>query len=195
MRYIKNIFILLPIILTVSCITQTDKKNKQEAINLNDQAIKLMTENPDSALILLDKAIEIDNSNYIFHSNKANIFIARKDYARAISSVEKAVEVKPDLAESVMFLGMLYDRNNQNEKAKKQYEKAVILYDNRIEKHDQYEQSNRMNRAVTLIFLGQVEQGKNELKKLLSDNPDDMTLQHFQDFDKEMYLNEILGKQ
>lgn len=194
MRYILNIIILLSI-LTVSCTPQTDKKNQQEAIDLNNQAIKIMSENPDSALILIDKAIEIDKNNYLFYSNKANVYIARKDYAKAIISVEKAVEIKPDLAESDLFLGMLYDITNQTEKAKKQYENAILLFDNRLKKQDKYEQSNRMNRAVTLLLLGQIEQGKKELKKLLTENPEDPVLQYLQDFNKEKFLNEILGKQ
>jgi Tfp pilus assembly protein PilF len=193
MRYIRDILILLSV-LTVSCTAQTEKKNRQEAIDLNNQAVKIMSENPDSALKLLDRAIEIDKSDYSFYSNKANIFIARKDYAKAISSAEKAVEAKPDLAESVLFLGMLYDKTNQTEKAKKQYEQAISLFDNRLKTQDKYEQSNRMNRAVSQLLLGQVEQGKKELKKLLAENPDDTTLQYLQDFDKEKYLNEIMGK-
>lgn len=181
MRYIRNILLLL-YVLTVSCTALTEKKNKQEAIDLNNQAVKIMSENPDSALKLLDRAIEINKSDYLFHANKANIFIARKDYARAIISAEKAVETKPDLAESVLFLGMLYDKTKQTEKAKKQYEQAILLFDNRLKTHDKYEQSNRMNRAISLLLLGQVEQGKKELKKLLAENPDNITLQNLQGF-------------
>jgi tetratricopeptide (TPR) repeat protein len=194
MSYIRNILILLSI-LTVSCTAHTEKKNKQEAIDLNNQAVKIMSENPDSALILLDRAIEIDKNDYLFYSNKANIFLARKDYAKAISSLEKAVDVNPDLAEGSLFLGILYDKTDQTEKAKKLYERAISIFDNRLKKHEKYELSNRMNRAVTLILLGQINQGKKELEKLLTENPENTVLQYLQNFDKEKYFNEILGIQ
>lgn len=46
------------------------------------------------------------------------------------------------------------------------------------------------SRFSQLRILWQVEQGKKELKKLLTENPDDITLQNLQGFEKEKYLNE-----
>jgi tetratricopeptide (TPR) repeat protein len=190
-----NIIILtIATFLTVSCNSHSEKKYDKEVIELNNRAIELMISNPDSALIILDKATEIDETYYVAYSNKVNIYISNGNFDQAIHSAKKEVHAKPDLAEAVTMLGMLYDYTGQIDKAGEQYDKAIDLYNNRLTTSDKHKQANRLNRAHTLLLLGKGAEGQNEIQQLLKENPDDFAIQMLVDFDKDKYLNDLFGQ-
>ena len=175
----------------VSCGQTYDK----DAIALNNQAMtEVFPRNADSALILLDKATELDPDYYLAYSNMATIYIQKRDFPSATECIEKSVSSNPELAEGVSLLGMLYDHAGKSAKAKEQYQKAVELYDKRLAKSDKHLQANEMNRAWTLVMLGETEKGRALLKDLLNENPDDMTLQMFVNLGKEEYLESLFGE-
>src|SRR5690606_26569825 len=124
-----------------------------------------------------DKATKIDDRYYVAHNNKVTIYISQGNLDQAINSAKKGVKAKPDLAEAVTMLGMLYDYTGQTDKAKEQYQKAIGLYDNRLKKSDKDKQANRLNRVHTLLLLGNETEGQREVKNLLKENPDDFTIQ------------------
>ena len=177
--------------MNVSCNSQTHSESHNEAIELNNQAIKIINSDPDSALILLDKATIIDKNNYVAYNNKVSVYCSKGDYENAIKAAEQGLKIKPDLAEAVTMLGMLYDFTGQPGKAKDQYQKAIDLYDNRISTSDKDKQANRLNKAHALLLLGNETEGQNEVRELLKENPDDFTIQMLVDFDKNKYLNDL----
>ena len=190
MRHIGIILTLLTL-LTVSCNSQTHNDFDKKAIALNNKAIEIMHSDPDSALRLLDKATNIDKNYYVAYNNKMSIYCSRGEYENAIKAAEQGLKVKPDLAESVTMLGMLYDYTGQPDKAKEHYQKAIDLYDNRIATSDKYKQANRLNRAHALLLVGKATEGQKEVRELLKENPDDFTIQMLVDFDKNKYLNDL----
>jgi tetratricopeptide (TPR) repeat protein len=177
--------------LTLSCNSKTEENYDKEAIVLNNRATEIMISNPDSALILLNKATDIDETYYVAHINKVNIYISNGNLDQAINSAKKGVKAKPDLSEAVTFLGMLFDFTGQTDKADEQYQKAIELYDNRLKTSDKDKQANRLNRAQTLLLLGNVTEGQKEVQQLLIENPDDFTIQMLVDFNKDRYLNNL----
>jgi hypothetical protein len=62
--------------------------------------------------------------------------------------------------------------------AKKEYKKALEIFEDRIENPDKNIFANKLNHAITLIFLGVKEEGKKEIEKLIIENPEN----------KEMYM-------
>lgn len=152
-----------------------------------------MNREPDSAITLLDRAIDLDRKNYVAYSNKAVIYCARKDFENAIKAIQQGLNIKPDLAEGVVMLGMLYDYTRKPGLAKAQYEKAIKLYDDRLALSDVNRKANRLNRAHALLLLGKEEEGQREVGLLLSENPTDAGIQMLVDFNKEKYLNDVLG--
>jgi tetratricopeptide (TPR) repeat protein len=114
----------------------------------------------DSALILYDKAIELDNSYYLPHSNKASIYIVEKNYKKALIEMELCLLKKPDLAEAWFYTGMLYDKFKNSNKAKTYYSRSIELFNHRI-KNDHYDDeflkdADIINRAMSLKFIDDV---------------------------------------
>jgi tetratricopeptide (TPR) repeat protein len=104
-----------------------------QAIRLNNKAVEFIkAQSFDSALIYLDKAIEIDTTYYAAYGNKCSVYCSLKDYKNALLATQKEIEVKPDLAEARTFGGMLYDRLGDTLMALVYYKKSVELFDQRI---------------------------------------------------------------
>jgi tetratricopeptide (TPR) repeat protein len=193
---LKYHFIILTIttFLTFSCNSLTKENYKKEAIELNNRAIELMVSNSDSALLLLNKATVIDETYYVAHNNKVNIYISNGDFDQAIHSAKKGVKAKPDLVEAVTILGMLYDYTGQTDKANEQYQKAIDLYNIQLTISEKDKKENRLNRAHSFLLLGNKAEGQKELQQLLIENPDDFTIEMLVDFDKDRYLNDLFGQ-
>ncbi len=189
------IILIVATFLIFSCISQTKTNYNQEAIELSNRAAEIMLSNPDSALILLNKATKIDKTYYVAHNNKVNIYIARDDFDQAINSAEQGVYAKPDFAEAVTMLGMLYDYTSQTDKAKEQYLRAIEIYDSRLAKSNKNKKANRVNRAQTLLLLSNNTEGQKEVYKLNKEYPNDFTIQMLVDFDKFKYLSDLFTQE
>ena len=102
---------LLTLTILLSCKSQTEKTDfNSKAVELNNKAGEYYQIGEfDSSLYYFDKAIELDETYYLPHSNKVNIYLSRKDYKKALSESEMVLKKKPDLAEGWTFTGMLYD--------------------------------------------------------------------------------------
>lgn len=156
-RLLTYLILLIVASAAVGCDTDSDK-----AILLNNKATEVRMKfdefSNDSALIIYDKAIELDNSYYLPHSNKASIYIEEKSYKKALIEMELCLLKKTDLAEAWFFTGMLYDKFKFSNKAKKYYSKSIELFNLRI-KNDDYDNEffkdgDIINRAMSLKFIG-----------------------------------------
>jgi len=192
---------LSPLVLIFACLTLTQCNSQEkktaynpEAIQLNNKAIGFFRiQNYDSALVYLDKAINIDSTYYTAYSNKCEVYCALKDFQKALIESQKAVAVKPDLAEGWTFTGMLYDKTGDAADALKCYRKSIELFDERISNPAKQKslEANKLNRALSLILMGQEETGRKELKKLKEAYPNDNTLDGFLNLTKKEYLDQL----
>src|SRR5437867_3737760 len=87
--------------------------NQALATDLNNKAEELLNSNPDSALILLDSALKFDSENYILYFNKGHVYISKGEYLKTIGIYKKMLIRKPDFAQGVTFLGMLYEKTGR----------------------------------------------------------------------------------
>ncbi|OPZ32262.1 MAG: Tetratricopeptide repeat protein [Bacteroidetes bacterium ADurb.BinA174] len=190
------ISLLIFITILQSCKGQSEKPNyNPKAIEFNNKAVQLMQQMEyDSALILFYKAIEIDKNYYLPYSNMAEIYLIRKQFDKALQASDKVVEIKPDLAEGWTFAGMLYDRQGDTLTAKKYYNKSIEIFDTRINNPEKKKDltANRLNRAISLILLGQEAEGKDELEKLKTENPDDLKIDEFLKINKQDYIRQLI---
>ncbi len=193
------ILMILTIFLIFSCKSQSDRTEyNPKAIELNNKGGEFFQKGEyDSALIYYDQAIELDKNYYLPHSNKVNIYLSRKDYENALHESGLVIEKKPDLAEGWTFAGMLYDFLGDTIKAKAYYEKSIEIFDQRISNPDKKNdlESNRFNRAFSLILIGKEKEGKEELKKLKSENPDNIMIDEFLKINKQDYIRQIIGNE
>ena len=182
-------------ILFASC-SGGDKKEvyNPKAIELNDKAVAQMQKfNYDSALILFDKAIEIDKTYYLPHSSKTTIFIQKKELDKALVESEKVIKIKPDFAEGWTIAGMINDKLGNTQTAMEYYKKSVELFDRKIADPELKTKvlSNKLNRAFSLILLGQESEAKEEMKKLKVEKPDDKTIDELLKLSKQEYMNQM----
>jgi len=89
---------ILCLVVLLACNSKKNSALEKEARALNNKAVKLMRDNPDSALILVDKAISIAKDNHIFYMNKAGIYCSKGEYVNAIEAPRQVLKIKPTLA-------------------------------------------------------------------------------------------------
>ncbi len=196
----KRVIILNLILILLSSCSGKDKKEvyNPKAVEQNNNAVAQMQKlNNDSAFVLFDKAIEIDKSYYLPHANKAGIYVGKKEFGKALAEIEIAIAKNPDYAEGWAFAGILYHGLGDTLAAKKYFEKSVEVFDEKILNPDENEQliANRISRSVSLILLGRENEGKDELRKLKTEDPDNIVLDEFlkrgrQDFLNDIFINE-----
>jgi hypothetical protein len=92
---------------------------------------------------------------------------------------------------------MLYDFLGDTLKAKSYYKKSIEIFDQRISNPNKKQdlESNRLNRAFSLILIGKEKVGKEELKKLKSENPDNIMIDEFLKIRKQDYIKQIIGNE
>lgn len=186
-------------ILFASCSGKEKKEvYNPKAIELNNKAIGLMKRfRNDSALVVFDQAIDMDKTYYLPHSNKAVIFVSKKEYDKALMESEKVIQLKPDLAEGWTYAGMLNEKQGNIETAMKYYKKSIELFDERIsnpEKKDRI-MANKLSRAFSFILLGQEEKGKEEMRKLKAEKPDELIIDEFLKVNKQDYMNQMFNNE
>ena len=203
LKITKAINLIISLLIFISILQSCNGQDKKpdynpKAIEFNNKAVQLMQRMEyDSALILFNKAIEIDKNYYLPYSNMTGIFLSKKQFDKALKASDKVVEIKPDLAEGWTFAGMLYDRQGDSLTAKKYYKRSIEIYDERIKNSEKKDQitANRLNRAFSLILLGQEKEGKDEMRKLKSENPDDLMIDEFLKLNKEDYLRQMIDNE
>ena len=188
-------FLLLGLAVSLFFCGKPEKEVRTQAVLLNDRAVEIRLDKPDSALYLLDQAIQLDPDYYLAYSNKSSVLLQLGQQVKAIEALKNAVELKPELAEMVVSLGMLYDYTNKPEKAKAEYQKALQLFTARIKNTNKHLVENKMNRAMVLLLLGDKEQGQKEIDQLLQADPENELLQMLVQFDKEEYFKQIFEGQ
>lgn len=188
----------LILILSVSCTVKPKQTNQEEynpkAVDLNKQGVRLMNQlKDDSALILFDKAIEVDETYYLPHSNKVGIFISKREYGKALAESEMSIKKKPDLAEGWTMAGMLTEKQGDSLKAIQYYQKSLELFDKRISDPEKKEKitQNRLSRALSLVLLGKDAEAKEELTKLKKEEPNNSMITNFLDINRKDFLNQL----
>ena len=178
-------FIVFLLIFIISCGKQNNKSNKIDSTArlLNDSAVslanniplsldqpnKFKNENLLKAILLLDQATEIDSNYLIAYSNKLSYQCELGQYERAVETAKHIIKIRPHFADIYGTIGMLYYKMNDSISSNKYFSNALIQYDYFL---DTMNINNinyftlRMNKAVTLKFLGQNALGNNMLDEL-----------------------------
>jgi tetratricopeptide (TPR) repeat protein len=124
-----KLFQMLGIVLIlISC---SDKKINSKAIELNNSATELMMDKKfNDALVLLDKAIGIQNDYLIAYANKLSVYIQMGDFNGALSVSEKIKSVFPENSYGYMYSGMLSEKLGDNTRARDEFNELVDIYKN-----------------------------------------------------------------
>ncbi len=143
-----------------------------ESMSLQREAMKVHKRKPDSALAVLDKAIEMDPSYYVAYNTKAMVFQSKGAYDRAIAELHKSLRWNEDQPEAHLQLGMLNDKLNRLERAGDAYNRAAALFDLRLAAGSTHPIDDQVNRAITDVLRGEEDDGVKQLTRLYSEHPD-----------------------
>ncbi len=178
-----------------------ENKAGSVALRLNDAAMKRYQDHLlgksdsrdslEASLKELDEAITIEPSQIIFYTNKADILLALHRGDDAIQVLKNAVLVKPDFPEILSLIGFLFEEKGDKEEALKWYQKAVNVYDKRIDDARLVVHS-KVNKAFLLFFIEDEGSAKKAFEKVKEEYPEAGEMvsseQIFTAFDKETFL-------
>ncbi len=193
---IKSISISLSFLLIIACSpNKLDNGGFQKkAIEYkNKGALSAQFNKYDSALFYYDKAIELDETDYLPHLRKRGIYLSLEEYDKALRESEIVLNKKPDLAKEWTFTGMLHEWLGDTITAFIYYNKSIELYDDRIanpEKENEIE-ANKTQRAISYILVGEEGKAREELQKLKDDNPDNAMSEELFEIDKSEYMKRM----
>lgn len=144
-----------------SCFTNTKDKPQEynpRAVALNNKAMQVARDNyrDNASFELLDEAIKIDPEYYKSYTNKANIYVWRKEFEMALAESDKSLKLNSDIAERWFTTGMLYEKTGNREKAEKYYKKSIALFTEKLADAKNQGEINAIvfNRALSKICLG-----------------------------------------
>jgi len=138
----------------------------RSAIDLNDRAIKLLHEDKEQALSLLDKAIHEDPKYHLAYSNKGSLLLQLGRYAGAAEAFEEATKLRPHAAEYYMGHAFALARRGRHSLALDRCRYAIAAYNLRLKK-DPENPYTLMNRALVAFILGQKHLALGELDNML----------------------------
>ncbi len=193
-----------------SCSQKKDEQRKEEKRKvlkecraLNDVAIEKLNsyyyqgneaDKLDSALVLLQRAVECDTNYFLAYANMATVLTLKGNYNSAIEVVNKLLTLTNNDPEIVVYKGMLYEKQGKRDIAKKQYTFANELYDKRIA---QYPDSVEIiaDKMILKAYLEGKEKALAELDRYIQKYPNSLVLQQYKEilskFDREDFIGSI----
>ena len=193
----KNIIMLLKIIpfIFLSLLNIYSQHNlNEEAIELNNQAVKLHQEGaiqsiPDNftndAILLLDKAIEIDSAYSLAYYNKCNFLWELNKNQEALTTAKRFAKLHKD--EGYYYLGLAYEYVDLLDSAKDCYK--YILETSKSFSTDTLDYKIRQGLATLITIVEGKEKGFNEIQKIIEENIDELSEFEFRALI--VYKNEI----
>jgi tetratricopeptide (TPR) repeat protein len=178
-----------------------DPKAKQ----FNDSAVALIRsmkdEDSQKAILLLDEAIKIDSTYFTAYWNKLSLQSQLKQYDRAIETGKQILKLNKISPYYYFIIATFYYRIGDTISANNYFKKTLAVCDIVL---DTMSLKNRatyevviMNKGVSLIFLGQQEEGNKILKQFYDSQTDTtyrMWTAAFMNKTKEEILNVLDGQ-
>jgi tetratricopeptide (TPR) repeat protein len=104
-----------------------DPDNPQALAYLGD--IEIKRNDPDKALPLLKKTVQLKNDIRIAYSDLGAIFLERKQYQDAMVALQRAVELDPAQPDAHFRLGRLYQAMGDTAAAQKEFARVRELHE------------------------------------------------------------------
>ena len=190
--------ILLSLLILSSCI-KNDKSadNKRLAIEMTKQANEQYVHgNLDSALILADSAIVLDETYVPSYNTKVSIYIARNKMQKVFNTYVQLLRFEPDNTDALVLVGAVYDAKGDSAKAAINYKKALECYEKNIADPNLKDQAltNRINHAALLILSGKEAEGKAALMVIKNEKHPNVSVDNLLLMTRQLYLDQYRKK-
>lgn len=168
----RDVWIVFLLIAAAGCGNNEQERHfHPDAEALQIEALKVYHRKPDSALAVLDKAIQMDPSFYLAYNTKATVYITEGAYERAVTELMKSLHWENDQPEVHLQLGMIQTKLNVPERAEEHFISAKALFDQRMVQESRFKAQDEINRAISIIMLGDTETGNRLLDSLINAYP------------------------
>ncbi|HAY38034.1 MAG TPA: hypothetical protein DCY53_01060 [Desulfobacteraceae bacterium] len=139
---------------------------------LRGQADTVFIKNPDTAEILLSKAVEADPQNAEAHFDLGRLYTKSKDYPKAITAYQKAANLNYRPSDAFYNLGFIYASTNDFANAEKMFLHVVDLKPTYLDKV-------LFNLAVVQQRQGKKQECIENLEKAVINNPKNQRAQQY----------------
>jgi tetratricopeptide (TPR) repeat protein len=139
---------------------------------LRGHANSVFIKNPDTAEILLTKAVEADPQNAEAHFDLGRLYTQSKDYPKAIKAYQKAANLSYRPSDAFYNLGFIYASTKDFENAEKMFLHVVDLKPPYLDKV-------LFNLAVVQQEQGKKQQCIENLEKAMINNPKNQRAQQY----------------
>jgi len=182
----KNLIILISLLLIVSCNGQVEEnRNKAKAfvkqanqvfLDFNlDEEKKL-----DSCIVLIDKAIKIDETYFNAYYTKTQFLTQKKDIKGLLKNNEKMISLRPTQPLWKIQRGLFFDIDGNNVEAEKYYAIGIKEYESLLEKPELKKDFNfRMEYVTALEGKGEIANAEKELENIIREFPENETLIYY----------------
>ncbi|HEY9044500.1 MAG TPA: hypothetical protein VIN08_01330 [Ohtaekwangia sp.] len=147
----------------------------------------------DSAIIYLDKAIEIDSLYVLAYINKAQALQRKGSFEKAIGVLSRVQRIKPDFPEILISQGFLLEKIGKIVSAEQQYNKALKAYEERL-KSNPKDEKTKSDIAFLYVFLKDKNAALDEIRNYLLENPESAQLKtterYINALDRKTFINE-----
>ena len=175
----KFALIAFLILVVLGCDSKEEFKKhkpKKDAVVLYKQAMKIaMLENKhsekvDSAITTLEKAISIDSLYIEPHLGIIGFAALDSDKTMALKYCNRAQRIYKNYPEFFMIEGVIRESNNENQKAKKLYKKALFIYENDLMDKMAENPGLELNYIACLYLNNQKKEANKKLVEIKANN-------------------------
>ena len=174
----KKLLILTLFLSIVSCNGQ-EKEAKDLVKKANDFFMKSNLEENvkiDSCLVLVNKAIKIDESYFNAYYTKSKFLTWKKDIKESIKNNAKMIELRPHQPLWKIQSGLFFDIDGNKTEAEKNYTIGVTEYENLLKTELKNDFNFRMEYLSALETKGEINKAKLELENISRDFPNNEIL-------------------
>jgi tetratricopeptide (TPR) repeat protein len=169
----KKLLILTILLSIVSCKGQ-ENESKELVKKANNLFMKSNLDEKtkiDSCLILINKAIEINEDNFNAYYTKSKFLTFKKDIKESIKNNEKMVELRPNQPLWKMQRGLFFDIDGNKTEAEKNYKIGIAEYESLLKTELKNDFNLRMEYLTALETTGDIKKAEKELENISRDFP------------------------
>ena len=175
----KNILYLFLILIFTSCKGQNHKEAKEILNDANDFFSKSkLNENEklDSCIVMVNKAIKIDENYFRAYYIKSKFLTWKKDTKELIKNNAKMIELRPEQPMWKIQRGLFFDIDGNRIEAEKYYSIGISEYESLLKTELKNDFNFRMEYMSALETKGEIDKAKQELDKIDKDFPNNEIL-------------------
>jgi tetratricopeptide (TPR) repeat protein len=158
--------------------SQSDYKPNPESIELNKKALEItmfhrdVLIKVDSAILLLNKATEIDSLYFLGYANKIQFLLIKQDFPRLLETNERIRELRPKQPNWIIQRALILELSGEIDEANTEYKKGIIEYEEIMDSEKNLSWEFELEFAQSLVMANNYDKALEIINRLKKENPD-----------------------